>query len=247
MLLDGRRQQANVALPPSSESIKRWANRHTGVGFDQFIYLDDGAKGLNYRFYNGDGTEAQQCGNGQRAIALYLYNQKEFTETTTVYGAGGAVKLVFKDADHITVTLSQAYQYQSQKLTVLGETLGGFSVNMGNPHWLYLCEDVQQESLAKKATEIASHFADGVNVEALQVDKEGHLTIRIFERGAGETLACGSGACAAAVVAHHALGMGKKINVTMPGGCLEVVLSAACDTISFTGPARRVYQGIIYE
>lgn len=247
MLLDARRQRANVPLPPSPATISRWAGRHTGVGFDQFIYLQAGTKGINYRFYNADGTEAQQCGNGQRAIALYLHNQKEFTETTTVYGAGGPVTLAFKDVDHITVTLAQAYQYQAQKLSVLGETLAGFAVDVGNPHWLYLCDDVTQEPLAEKAAEIAGHFAAGVNVEALQIDKQGHLSIRIFERGAGETLACGSGACAAAVVAHHELGMGKKIAITMPGGSLEVALSAACDTISFTGPARRVYQGIIYE
>src|SRR5690606_19506677 len=247
MLLDARRQQDNVKLPPLPATISRWADRHTGVGFDQFIYLAAGANGLHYRFYNADGTEAQQCGNGQRAIALYLHSQKELSKNTTVYGAGGSVKLAFKDPDHITVTINQPYKWQPQKLSVLGEKLTGYFVDVGNPHWLYLSEDVSQEALAEKAAEITTNFAAGTNVEALQVDNEGCLSIRIFERGAGETLACGSGACAAAVVAHHELGMGKEIAVNMPGGCLHVALSEGCDTISFTGPARRVYQGIIYE
>lgn len=247
MLLDARQHQDSVTLPPASATIRHWADRHTGIGFDQLIFLDSGSQGLHYYFYNADGSQAQQCGNGQRAIALYLQSRNELVENATVYGAGGPVSLHYKDADHIAVTMKQAYRFEAQTLKVGAESMAGYFVDVGNPHWLYVCEDVADENLSEKAAQIAANFPQGVNVEAVQIRSDRQLNIRIYERGAGETLACGSGACAVAVVAHHLWAMAKKLAVVMPGGSLQIELSDDCDTIRFIGPARRVYQGVINE
>lgn len=246
MLLDADAQPAGLTLPPPAESIQRWSDRRFGVGFDQLIYLYRQHGGLHYRFFNADGRPAEQCGNGQRAIALYLKN-KEVTMPVTIHGAGGPVQLNAGEDGHMAITLQQPYRHEKQSLNLSGTTVTAYLVDVGNPHCVILSDDVAAEHLTEQAAQISAYFDSGVNLELLQIISDTHIQIRIHERGSGETLACGSGAAAAAIVMRHYFQGALETKVSMPGGDLQVLLGTDCDKISLIGPAKSVYQGHIYD
>lgn len=246
MLLDAECQDQTLTLPPTKEAICRWSDRRLGIGFDQLIYLykDNGQQ--CYQFFNADGGAAQQCGNGQRAIALYLKN-KQHTMPLTVDGAGGKVQLNHKSDDHIAITLAQSYRHETRQLSLVGTPVTAYLVDVGNPHCVVLSADIETEPLNEKAALINAYFSDGVNFEVMQIMADNHVCIRVHERGVGETLACGSGAAAVAVVMRYYFQGDQNIKVSMPGGDLQVSLADDCDRITLTGPARSVYQGQIYD
>lgn len=246
MLLDADCQDAGVHLPPPAPVISRWADRRYGVGFDQLICITRDNGGLRYQFFNADGKPAEQCGNGQRAIALYLHNKQQ-PMPITVDGSGGPVQLNYRNDNYITVSFEQACQHEKQSLKLKGTKVTAYFVDVGNPHCVLISDDIDREPLAEKAALISADFESGVNVEVMQIITDNHVKIRIQERGAGETQACGSGAAAAAVVLRHYFKGQRAVTVSMPGGDLQVSLSEACDKISLTGPAKSVYQGQIYE
>jgi diaminopimelate epimerase len=246
MLIDAASQTENVALPPPAEVISRWADRRYGVGFDQLIYLFNKDGRQQYQFYNSDGGPAEQCGNGQRAIALYL-NKQGHAMPMTIEGAGGSVQLDYQEDDCITTRFEQAYHHEIRQISLLGASVTAYVVDVGNPHCVLMSGDVATESLPEKAALVGAYFDSGVNVEMMQIINDYHVQIRIYERGAGETLACGSGAAAAAIVLRHYFEGRDEVTVSMPGGDLQVSLSQACDKMSLIGPARMVYQGQIYE
>lgn len=246
MLLDADCQDKTCTLPPTAQAIRRWSDRRRGIGFDQLIYLYKQQDTQYYQFFNADGSPAEQCGNGQRAIALYLKN-KQLAMPITIEGAGGPVQLNHQDDDHITVSFTQTYQYEKKQLSLLGMPVTAYLVDVGNPHCIILSADVEGEALAEKAALISAYFDSGINVEMMQIISDHHVRVRVYERGAGETLACGSGAAAVAIVLRHYFKGQQDIKVSMPGGDLQVLLSAECDKISLIGPARSVYQGQIYD
>ncbi len=233
MLVDGR---DGVAVP-TVESIKKWADRRTGVGFDQLIYLHQSGGQLHYRFFNADATEAEQCGNGQRALALYLFRSGWNSWPVSVHGLGGEVTLNCENEDEIEATLQGKVKVENK-----GD---GVAVDVGNPHWVKKHADLNQVDWAKLSKQAASYFPEGVNIELMTQLSDAAMRIRINERGVGETQACGSGACAAAWAGHVLYGMTERIEVEMPGGALTIVCDVNRDRISLIGPARHVYQGDI--
>lgn len=246
MLLDADCQAHGLNLPPPAQTIRRWSDRRRGVGFDQLIYLYRENGDQWYQFFNADGSPAEQCGNGQRAIALYLKNKQQ-TMPMTIQGAGGQVQLNHKDDDHISITLAQSYHHEKRQLSMLTTSVTAYIVDVGNPHCVIVSADIETEQLTEKAALINAYFKTGINVEVMQIINAKHVQIRIHERGAGETLACGSGAAAAAIVMHQYFQGSQDITVSMPGGDLQVLLDRDCDKISLIGPARSVYQGQIYD
>ena len=233
MLLDGREGPAI----PCADSILAWSDRRTGVGFDQLIYLHGKDDQLHYRFFNGDGTEAEQCGNGQRALALYLKKSGWASWPVTVNGKGGPVELDYKSDDAIHATLHV-------KPTV--EAHGnGVAVDVGNPHWIRRQDSIDAVDWESYQDQADGLFPLGVNIEVVRQISDDALRIRIHERGVGETQACGSGACAAAWAGHTLWGMGSQINVKMPGGELTIVCDVNRDRITLIGAAKYVYQGEI--
>ncbi len=235
MLLDGR----TVAIDISAAEISEWANRRTGVGFDQLIVLGQSEAGLSYRFFNADGGEAEQCGNGQRAIAHYLHHQGVKVHNLKLSGQGGDVILNYLDEDHISVTFEQTIQVEQQCIA----GIDGYYVEMGNPHWVYHEPQLTTKDLEPFSHIVNNHFKTGANVEAIKKIDDHHIQLRVIERGVGETQACGSGACAAAIASATLLQTTTPLTVSMLGGDLKVSYDLVCDKITLTGPARAVYQG----
>ncbi len=221
---------------PDAHIIRQWADRRTGIGFDQLIYVSGQPNNWRYQFFNADGSEAEQCGNGQRALALYLSRQYQATWPQVVDGLGGKVSLSVIDEDHIKVIIQGAIECHS-----VG---AGMHVNVGNPHWVLVVDDVQAEGFKHWREQAKLFFPQGVNIELVEQSEPGEIVIRIWERGTGETQACGSGACAAA----WALTMDNQqstYKVSMHGGILQVICDRNQGTICMTGSARHVFQGVI--
>ena len=233
VLIDGR---AGEPIP-DVHALKLWSDRRTGIGFDQLIYLSQKSEQLHYRFFNADGTEAEQCGNGQRALALYLQRSGWSDWPVSVQGLGGEVILNYVNDDEIEATLNVKV-----KTEVKGD---GVSVDVGNPHWVKKQANLDVVDWPIHAAQAESLFPQGVNIELIEQMSGTEMRIRINERGVGETQACGSGACAAAWAGHILYGMSERIKVRMPGGPLVIVCDVNHDRISLIGPARYVYQGEI--
>lgn len=232
VLIDGRISES----VPTASQIKAWADRRTGVGFDQLIYLSQQGEILHYRFFNADGSEAEQCGNGQRALALYLHRTGWQQWPVTVHGLGGDVVLDLKDKDRILVTLKPQVNIETKDI--------GVAADVGNPHWVIRQDNLDEVDWSRHTNDAASRFPDGVNIELVQPLSKSTMKIRVHERGVGETLACGSGACAAAWVGHVLMGMDQQIQVQMPGGDLTIVCDVNHDRITMIGSARYVFQGV---
>ncbi len=232
MLLD---QRDGWQVPPV-EKIRAWSDRRTGVGFDQLIFVTEKQGQWHYRFFNADGSEAEQCGNGQRALALYLHRFRGVTGAHVVQGLGGEVGLECRDEDRIEVTLNQ--QVSSR---IVGD---GVAVDVGNPHWVLATEDVQSADFSHWEAQAHKLFPEGVNIELVETLAADEIAIRIVERGVGETQACGSGACAAAWVAAQNNDQ-ASIKVHMPGGMLMIHCDEKGGKIRMVGSAKHVYQGVI--
>lgn len=234
VLLDGRVGHDGVALPCEDE-VKKMGCRKTGIGFDQLIYLSEKSSVPQYQFFNADGSEAEQCGNGQRALALYLHKTGWTQWPVNVQGLGGKVSLEFLNEDVVRVTLF---------VKVMADMRGvGYAVNVGNPHWVKSVSGLDEVDWDEVTLEAKPHFPDGVNVELVERVSDEAMRIRINERGVGETAACGSGACAAAWAGHLYYGMASTVKVDMPGGALTIECEVNRDRITLIGPARYVYQG----
>lgn len=233
MLLDG----SALSITPEQLDVPAFADRRLGVGFDQLIWLNNKDGCWHYRFFNADGSEAEQCGNGQRAIAMYLERLVDnVTWPQMVYGLGGVVQLNFFSSDQIEAVLPVS--------AVVEAVDDGFFVDLGNPHLLFVVDDVEAEKLSRWYRQKALPlYPQGVNLELLQINAGSCLKLRVYERGVGETLACGSGACAAALVAVSQFGWQSEVEVEMPGGLLTVCFQG--QEVVMTGPARLVYQGVL--
>ena len=240
MLVDYRERVFDL----TAEHVMEWSNRKTGVGFDQLIVLQQNDAGLVYRFFNADGGEAEQCGNGQRAIAHYLHRQGVVVEDLSLTGLGGEVHLKYVDDEHISVTFYQTVTVEEQNIG----GVDGYYVCIGNPHWVYHEPELTHKDIEPLSHLVNNHFKSGINFEAVKKVDDHHIQLRVIERGVGETQACGSGACAAAIASATLLGTTTPLIVSMLGGDLRVSFDLVCDKITLTGPACSVYQGkLTYE
>ncbi len=256
MVIDNVTQ--NIYVNP--EQIRQWADRHRGIGFDQLLLVEppyDPDLDFHYRIFNSDGSEVAQCGNGARCFALFvrhkgLSNKPHLRVSTK---AGNLVLHHERDG-RITVEMGEpkfvpaAVPFKAQKeeltyvLRVQEQTVLCGVMGLGNPHCVIEVEDIHHAPVATLGKQLAAHerFPEGVNVGFMQIVDRGHIKLRVYERGAGETQACGSGACAAAVIGMRQGKLDEQVTVELPGGPLTIRWQPG-QQVRMTGPAAHVYDG----
>jgi diaminopimelate epimerase len=251
----------NIQL--STRQIQGLANRHRGIGFDQLLIIyppKDSSHDFFYRIFNADGSEAFQCGNGARCISKYIYDHKLSDKAElTVATQKNKHKLILKNSNTITVDMGtpilepQEIPFQAEaKKTIYTLTIkyGDYNVcvvSMGNPHCIFEVDNVSHIDLEQLGKTFSEHpqFPDRTNVEFMQIISKDHIRLRIYERGVGETEACGSGACAAVVAGILQNKLASMVTVTMPGGDLAVEWNGNNEPVWMTGPAANVFEGTI--
>ena len=269
VVLDLRDGQA----PPDPATCARIADRHMGVGCDQLLTVEpprEAGSIASYRIWNADGSPSEQCGNGARCIAAWLVRdgaapvQGEFTidspsrtHRVEANGDGGfTIEMGAPRFEPSEIPLSGFAQAQDDYVVQLAngeriEHLRFGAVSMGNPHAVIEVADVDTADVARIGPALQRHaaFPASANVGFAQVLSPGHIRLRVFERGVGETLACGSGACAAVavLVARGRLDGDREVAVDLPGGRLRIRYDRHAGTISMGGPAAFVFEATMQE
>jgi diaminopimelate epimerase len=265
ILVDNRTQPSPLLTPEQSATL---CDRHFGIGADGVIFLLPGQNGTDYtmRIYNSDGSEPEMCGNGIRCLGKFI-TDLEGTPLThprayrihTLAGVitpeiqlDGQVKVDMGQprllAQEIPTTLSSTTEKViNQSLTIAGQPWLVTCVSMGNPHCITFVENVDAIALADLGPQFEHHpaFPQRTNTEFIQVISPRHLKMRVWERGAGATLACGTGACAALVAGVLTEHCGSDATVELPGGPLQISWSGLAQTIYMTGPAEKVFTGCL--
>ena len=239
------------------------ADRRFGIGCDQILLVEPprlAGTDFHYRIFNADGSEVEQCGNGARCFARFVHDQGLSDKNEIpVETAAGVIRLYLEPDGQIRVDMGlpeltpthipfQAELTSSTyALDVAGETLIIGAVSMGNPHAVLLVEDVATAPVARLGSLIETHprFPKRVNVGFMQKLSPEHIRLRVYERGAGETLACGTGACAAVVSGRLRGLLDERVRVSLPGGDLMIEWRDPSQTVWMTGPAETVFKGEI--
>ena len=267
VVLDGIRD----ALPALEPIAARLADRHFGIGFDQLLVLREATGDADFRMeiFNADGSQVEMCANGIRCFFKYLRDSGHTSEPAvrveTPSGvvvprwAGGDGRLARVSVDmgppvlapaKIPTTLGDASgdgPVLDVPLEVAGETLCVSSVSMGNPHCIHMVDDLDAFPVERFGPAIESHpaFPNRVNVEFVQLVGRSQLRQRTFERGTGETLACGSGACAVAVASMLRGVVDREVRIELRGGDLTIAWEGGDSSVFMTGPAATVFTGSI--
>lgn len=266
MVIDGINQKFN----PSTAPIAAWAQRHTGVGFDQLLLIEaprQAEADFRYRIFNADGSEVEQCGNGARCFARFVYDKGLTSKKQIVVEtAGGVIMPRLNDDGLVTVDMGVPLLAPEQipfaaideddarsishQLVIGNETVSVTCINMGNPHAVIVVEDIEQAPVHRLGAAIENHkqFPQRVNVGFMQIVAPRRIRLRVFERGVGETQACGTGACAAVVagISLGLLGDDEPVEVNLPGGQLLISWQQQPDAhVWMTGPTQSVFDGEI--
>jgi diaminopimelate epimerase len=234
-------------------TLRALADRHTGVGFDQALMLDaprDPDSRVFYRVFNSDGTEVEQCGNGARCIAALLYSRApELGRDLTLGSSGGNVRARVRDDGLVSVDMGVPRFDGKFTFTLdLGDAgIEMSTVSLANPHVVLRVPDVKSAPVEKLGPRIERHprFPDRTNVGFMQIVSPDHILLRVFERGAGETLACGTGACAAVAVGKRLGLLEGDVRVDLPGGTATISWGGPGEPVWLTGPATTVFTGTI--
>ncbi len=254
IVIDGVHQKINF----SRDEIKALSLRQTGIGFDQCLIIESSENpeiDFNYRIYNANGEPVGQCGNGARCVArfiehyqLSLKKELKVATTTTV------LTLHLNDDKTVTVNMGIARFAPSEIPFISSEQastyqLDGASIHalsIGNPHAILLVDDLENAPVETLGRTICEHprFPEQVNVSFMKIISPHHVALRVFERGCGETQACGSAAVAAAAAGQRFHHLAPKVQVDLPGGSLLVEWSEKENTLHLTGPAAFSYEGV---
>ncbi|MGF1698604.1 diaminopimelate epimerase [Vibrio lamellibrachiae] len=245
----------------SPDLIRRLANRHTGVGFDQLLVVEapyDPETDFHYRIFNADGSEVEQCGNGARCFARFV-RMKGLTNkfTVSVSTKKGKMVLSLEEDDQVTVDMGEPVfepskipfkAKQTEKTYILRtdeHTLFCGAVSMGNPHVVTVVDDVDNTDVDTLGPLLESHerFPERVNAGFMQVVSREEVRLRVYERGAGETNACGSGACGAVAIGIVQGLLDSSVTVHLPGGDLHIEWQGPGHPLYMTGPATHVFDG----
>ncbi|MEH6638983.1 MAG: diaminopimelate epimerase [Porticoccaceae bacterium] len=263
VVLDAVTQDLRV----TSEMARHLADRHLGIGCDQVLVVEPpGSPDLdfNYRIFNADGGEVAQCGNGARCFAKFVRDRQLTSKSQLrVQTASGVLELNVHD-QLISVAMgvpglqakdvpfepgdSKPSDQDSYLLDVNGTEQRISVVSMGNPHAVLLVDDVASAPVSTLGPEMGRHpqFPEGVNVGFMAIRSRREIDLRVYERGAGETLACGSGACAAVVAGRQQDLLDSEVTVNLTGGQLGISWPGENQTVVMTGPASSVFHGRIY-
>ncbi|ADW75831.1 MULTISPECIES: diaminopimelate epimerase [Rahnella] len=252
----------NVYFSP--ELIRRLSDRHRGVGFDQLLVVEppyDPELDFHYRIFNADGSEVAQCGNGARCFARFvrikgLTNKRDIRVSTQT----GRMVLTVTEDEEVQVNMGepvfepQQVPFRAAKpektyiLRAEERTVFCGVVSMGNPHCVLQVDDVLTAEVEVLGPMLESHdrFPERVNVGFMQILSPESVKLRVYERGAGETQACGSGACAAVAVGIQQGLLAEEVQVELPGGSLDIRWKGPGHPLYMTGPATHVYDGFIH-
>jgi diaminopimelate epimerase len=264
ILIDNRHSPQPVLTP---EQAITWCDRHFGIGADGVIFALPGQNGTDYsmRIFNSDGSEPEMCGNGIRCMAAFVAELDGQSQTTyQIHTLAGLITPTLRPDGQITVDMGlprllaaeipTTLATSDQKvvdcpLEVAGQTWNVTCVSMGNPHCITFVEDVAAIPLEAIGPQFEHHpvFPQRTNTEFIQVVNPNYLKMRVWERGAGITLACGTGACASLVAAVLNNKAERKATVELPGGCLEIEWAEPEQRLYMTGPATRVFSGAMAE
>ncbi len=263
VVIDGINQQ--IELTP--EQIRFIANRQFGIGCDQLLLVEKSQTKeaeFRYRIFNADGGEVEQCGNGARCFARFVVdNQLTSQREISVETMSGLIVLVLEDSGEVTVNMGVPV-FEPKRIPFIAESSSGESLNeyllkthdgivkiavasMGNPHAVLEVKSIDDAPVEQLGPEIESHqrFPKKVNVGFMQILSPNEIRLRVFERGAAETLACGSGACAAVAIGRHQGKLAESVNVSLPGGNLIIRWAGDNEPLFMTGPATYVFEGRI--
>lgn len=243
--------------------IKQIADRHFGVGFDQLLLVEAPTRpdvDFRYRIFNADGSEVQQCGNGARCFARFVLDRKLTRKTHLVVETySGIIELYVTPNGWVRVNMGiprleptdipfvAEHRALSYPLQVGEQEITLSAVSMGNPHAVILVDDIKTAPVREWGRIIESHsrFPERVNVGFLQIITPKQARLRVFERGAGETLACGTGACAAVVAGIQQGLLETQVRVQLRGGELDIRWQGEGHPVWMTGPTARVFEGIL--
>jgi diaminopimelate epimerase len=259
VVIDGVRQHINL----TTKAIKKLADRHLGIGCDQLLLIEppsDKKIDFNYRIFNSDGSEVEQCGNGARCMGRYIADQQLSGKKTVLLQTKNRVMEVTTKAKNLVTANMGApiftpseipfiCQQQDIKYSIesKSQTFDIAAVSVGNPHAVIQVEDINTAAVEEIGPLIQtnSQFPESVNVGFMQIVDRQTIKLRVYERGVGETQACGSGACAAAVAAIQQDLVDSRVNLRLLGGELSVEWCGEGQPILMTGPAETVFHGKI--
>ena len=240
-------------VPSNIEELsKQLSKRHFGAGSDGMIYISPSAVAdFKMRIFNADGSEAKMCGNGIRCVGKYVYDKGYTDKTRLTVETLSGIKTLELDVslgkvESVSVDMGRAIPDEDMTVSLDGQTVVLTPVSVGNPHVVIFVEDIEGAPLTTLGPKLERHeaFSNGVNVEFVQVLGRGELRMRVWERGSGVTMACGTGACASAMAAVKKTycSEGEPILVYLDGGTLKITV-ARDGNVRMTGPAAFVYEG----
>ncbi|MCZ6617222.1 MAG: diaminopimelate epimerase [Gammaproteobacteria bacterium] len=258
-------------LELTPELIRRWADRRTGVGFDQLLTIQPPTgpdADFRYRIYNADGNEVEQCGNGARCAALFIAdNQLSPLPRLTLETFNGPIVTRRLNAATVAVDMGipdtqpnsvpfkppegnpqpEANGGHQQPVTVNDQTVWITPVSIGNPHGVLFVDDIGHAPVLELGQLLTDHpcFPEGANIGFCQIVDRSFARLRVFERGVGETRACGTGACAAVVAGHLQGKLDEEVKISLPGGKVRISWQGPGTLIRMSGPAALVYEGQI--
>ena len=259
VVIDGVRQ--SVAL--SADQIRFIADRHFGIGCDQILLVEKTQRDdadFRYRIFNADGGEVEQCGNGARCFVRFVHDQKLTSKRGIVVETkGGLISPHLEDDGRVTVNMGPPIFDPSQipfvsdsheviqPLQLGTEVVQITAVSMGNPHAVQVVTDIEAAPVTTQGALIEHHprFPKRVNAGYMQIVDRTHIRLRVFERGAGETLSCGTGACAAVVAGIRRKLLDNTVHVATRGGSLKITWAGERSPVLMTGPAINVFEGEI--
>ena len=254
----------NQTLALTPEQVRFLADRRFGIGCDQVLLVEPARQAgvdFRYRIFNADGSEVQQCGNGARCFARFVRDKGLTDKDAIVVETASGIITLFIEADgQVRVNMgkpnfapvSLPFLAEEQQLVyemelAPGEALTIGAVSMGNPHAVLQVEDIERAPVQELGPKLESHprFPERVNVGFMQVLDSGSIRLRVYERGSAETLACGTGACAAVAVGHRWGLLGDEVRVSLPGGDLTIRWAGEGEDLWMIGPATSVFEGTI--
>ncbi|NOX43934.1 MAG: diaminopimelate epimerase [Gammaproteobacteria bacterium] len=259
VVIDGITQVVNL----DRENIKFIADRRFGVGCDQILLIESPRSSdtdFFYRIFNADGGEVEQCGNGARCLARFVMDKALTTKKTVkVATNSGVIELMLQSGELFTVNMGVP-RFEPEDLPMITDKtqeryilkadeqpieIG--IVSMGNPHAVVIVDDVDNAPVATTGKSLATHssFPEGINAGFMEIVSRCHIKLRVYERGSGETMACGTGACAAVAYGRVRNLLDERVEVDLKGGRLSIQWNGNGGAVLMTGPAQTVFEGNI--